>query len=91
MRTKGSSRRSKGAGASNGGGDGSAAAMTEGGDGVADDVSGHERGVLEAEGTGDGMRVVEVTDLFRTMNGLKCSLNEAYTCCFDRTETVRRI
>ncbi|CAN0175982.1 unnamed protein product [Ectocarpus sp. 4 AP-2014] len=32
------------------------------------------------------MRVVEVTDLFRTMNGLKCTLQEAYAHCFDRME-----
>ena len=37
---------------------------------------------------GDTMRVVEVTDLFRTMKGLKCTLTEAYGCCFDRTEAV---
>lgn len=42
--------------------------------------------------TGGGkMRVVEVTDLFRTMKGLKCALGEAYTCCFGRTEEVRTI
>lgn len=35
------------------------------------------------------MRVVEVTDLFRTMNGLKCTLQEAYAHCFDRMEEVR--
>lgn len=38
---------------------------------------------------GEKMRVVEVTDLFRTMKGLKCALGEAYTCCFGRTEEVR--
>lgn len=42
--------------------------------------------------TGGGeMRVVEVTDLFRTIKGLKCSLGEAYTCCFGRTEEVRTV
>ncbi|CAM9506281.1 unnamed protein product, partial [Laminaria digitata] len=34
---------------------------------------------------GGGMQVVEVTDHFRTMKGLKCTLVEAYACCFDRT------
>ncbi|CAM9963348.1 unnamed protein product [Pylaiella littoralis] len=38
------------------------------------------------KGGGGKMRVVEVTDLFRTIKGLKCSLGEAYTCCFGRTE-----
>lgn len=50
------------------------------------------RGHREADPTrrmvGKGMRVVEVTDLFRTMKGLKCTLTEAYACCFDRMEKV---
>lgn len=36
------------------------------------------------------MKVVEVTDLFRTMKGHKCTLGEAYACCFDRTEKVMK-
>lgn len=37
-----------------------------------------------------GMRVVEVTDHFRTSkSGLKCMLSEAYASCFDRKEEVR--
>ncbi|CAM9446423.1 unnamed protein product [Scytosiphon promiscuus] len=41
---------------------------------------------LAGHAVGKGMRVVEVTDLFRTMKGHKCTLTEAYTCCFDRVE-----
>lgn len=52
-----------------------------------------EQGRPNAEPTrhvvGKIMRVVEVTDLFRTMKGLKCTLTEAYACCFDRMEKVR--
>ncbi len=40
-------------------------------------------------GGGQRMRVKEVTDLFRTGKGLKCTLSEAYACCFDRAEEVR--
>lgn len=58
-----------------------------GGDGA--EVGPEEAQTLGEKGTGGGkMRVVEVTDLFRTMKGLKCTLGEAYTCCFGRTEEV---
>lgn len=40
---------------------------------------------------GRSMRVVEVTDLFRTTNGRKCTLTEAYACCFDRVEEVQTL
>lgn len=44
----------------------------------------------ESSEDGDAtMQVVEVTDLFRTMKGLKCTLGEAYACCFDRPNEVR--
>lgn len=37
-----------------------------------------------------GMRVVEVTDYFRTAKGgLKCMLSEAYGGCFDKRQEVR--
>ena len=50
-----------------------------------------EDGEARAARTGGGgsMRVVEVTDLFRTTKGVKCTLAEAYACCFDRVEKVR--
>lgn len=57
-------------------------------------VSGGDANVFfpreEANVTGTGMRVVEVTDHFRTSkSGLKCMLSEAYASCFDRKEEVR--
>lgn len=48
-------------------------------------VGGGGREKVEGKPT---MRVVEVTDLFRTMNGLKCTLFEAYTCCFGKAGEV---
>lgn len=51
-----------------------------------------ENGEARAARTGGRcMRVVEVTDLFRTTKGLKCTLAEAYACCFDRVEEVRAL
>lgn len=44
-----------------------------------------------ARAGGGSMRVVEVTDLFRTTKGLKCTLSEAYTCCFGRVEEVQTL
>lgn len=64
----------------------------EGEDAEEDDAKGGSKGEKGPARTGGGtMRVVEVTDLFRTMKGLKCALGEAYTCCFGRTEEVRTV
>lgn len=46
-------------------------------------------GEKEAAAAAVVMRVVEVTDLFRTTKGFKCTLTEAYACCFDRAGEVR--
>lgn len=66
----------------------------KGGDGPEESVTGDPQGGVVEEGGREKvegeptMRVVEVTDLFRTMNGLKCTLFEAYTCCFGRAGEV---
>lgn len=59
-----------------------------------DSGAGRREGGVSGEGTrgeiseaGEAtMRVVEVTDLFRTTKGLKCTLIEAYAFCFDKKE-----